>query len=382
MERLSPCKCDESPALKLRCAIILSAALAPVALASDAPLTVFTELDVQARSEAMSVADTIGDFDGNLRGNAKVAYTHNEARVGVSKGSWALSAFSRYDYYLDFDPDTAEFHYIDRNNLSVETGQTYRIELDAIQATTTGLSLDYAFNRGMKFSLKSRLSLLKGHHLVDGTIAGGIEINDEGNTTGLATVHYFYSEDGLFDRPDVRRPDGRGVTLDVFSAYRINQELMVSVQAEDLFSRIEWKNAPVTSATLNSTRIKYDEQGLLMVEPVLSGLETYQDFRQTFPQRYRLLLDYTPSRAPDHAAAGPVNWQLEINQIRHREYYRVNVSYTVTNNLRLDLSAGFRPRALGLGFRYRALAFFVMTDKAHLSDARTLELHCRLGFSF
>jgi hypothetical protein len=342
---------------------------------TESGYTLFTELDVRGVSEAMAVVDTIDGFDGNLNKGGDFAYTHNEARIGVKSGDWAISAYYRYDYYLDFDPDTAELLYQRTNDLPVETGRSYTLDLEAIHARGAGVSVDYSFRFSPSFSLKTRASLLRAYDVVDGSIKGAIEILEDGTYSGSAEVNYFYGEDYLFDRPDVDQPKAWGGTLDLFAEYRINKEFLLRAQVEDAVSHIDWDDAPVTIATANSgSRARLDENGLLDVQPFLSGIETEQDFDQEFPRRYRARLDYF--------APGPFDWQFEGNMVQGERYYRLNSSYSLSDHLHIDFAAGFQTKALGMGVRYKGFEFFVMSDELDFTEARALEVRSRLFVAF
>tara|TARA_R110002072_G_scaffold34623_2_gene103343 strand:+ start:172 stop:1263 length:1092 start_codon:yes stop_codon:yes gene_type:complete len=354
--------------------LLLLCTIAGQACARTPDPTVFTEVELRGVSEVMPVMDTIGDFDGELNPQGDFAYTHNEARAGVQYGRWAVSGYYRYDYYLEFDTDTALLVYQRANDLPVASDQNYQIDLWASHVQGSGISLDYTFKFTPRLSLKVRGSLLRASDLVHGSITGDISVAGDGTYVGVAQVHYFYSEDYLFNRPDVSSPSAWGGTLDLYGEYRFNEQFRIRVEAEDLYSRVEWDDAPVTIAAASSSRTQLDADGLLNVQPFLSGIESEQDFTQTFPRRYRALLDYqTP---------GPLDWQLESNWVKSRHYHRVNAKYSIADDLALDFSAGIETQALGLGLSYRKFQFFVLSDRLDLSEAGVLELRCQFQFAF
>jgi len=333
--------------------------------AAESEWTTFTDIYVSGVSEALPVIETFGGFDGDLDEHGDFAYTHNIARLGMQKGDWAFSAFYRYDYYFSFDPDTAELVVREKHDVPVEPDRTYRLELDAIHAESVGFSVARAFSWRDDWRMRARINVMRAYDVVDGSIRGTVHADAQGKFSGFLEIDYVYGKDYLFDRPNVDRPTGWGGSLDLFVEVDLTDTIEVSLEAEDLFSRIEWDDAPSTTAVINSATTRIDERGLLDVKPLLSGFEGERDFTQKLPERYKFKVGYAP---------GPWRWEFEMRHIEWADYYRVNVDYRLGDDLDFNFAYGFTTNALGLGARYRKLEMFVMSDKLDVRDARALEL--------
>ena len=93
-----------------------SALLSPLASANN-QFQVFTHFDAEIYTEAQPVQAFVDDFDAPLT-SGDSAFTYNIFEVGVGYGNFKVGLQSRFDYVLNFDPDTAKYTHIEKNNLA------------------------------------------------------------------------------------------------------------------------------------------------------------------------------------------------------------------------------------------------------------------------
>jgi hypothetical protein len=333
--------------------------------------SLFTEVHSNSFSEPLPIIEIVnGDLEGDLRGGSEFAYTHDVARVGASRGPWRASLFYRYDYYLDFDPDTAEVQYRRKNDLAIETDRDYDIFLDAIHAQMVGISVARMFELHRRLQLRTQVSVMRASDLTDGTITGTARVEADDSVTGTADVSYAYSRDVIFDRPDVEAPKAWGASLDLYLSWDISDSVGVHFFAEDLLNRLEWEDAPYTTASASSDTTHLDENGLLDVSPVLSGTEGYKNFSQQLPQRYQIVLEYQPTSR--------IALDIQFDRIRDHDFYRINSRFALSDNWGLEFAVDFTRSALGFGGSYRGLEFFLLSDDTSFRDARALEVRFSL----
>lgn len=334
----------------------------------------FIELHSNTYSEPVPIFELIEDeFDSDLREGSEFAFTHDIARFGVRRGPWEASVFYRYDYYLKFHPDTAELYYRDRTDQPVEANRDYQIHLQAVHAQMYGFSLARAFRPHPKVRLAVRLNLLRTYDLTDGVLEGHAIVAEDESYSGSAWVDYSYQKDYLFDRPSVEGSKGWGASADLYLKWEVGERVGLELFAEDIVSRVEWKDAPFTTAEVNSRTTTFDENGFIDVQPVLSGFEGYDDFSQELPRRYQLRLAYRPVER--------LEAELQFDRVQDFDLYRVNLAYQQNQDFDLQFSLDFTRRALGLGFRHRAIEFFLLSDDLNFKDARALEFRFGLRFN-
>ena len=108
--------------IRLVCYIFLLALVCHRAQAVE----LYADADLFWYSEPVSIESMIHDWDGPFHGGT-AALTHNIAEIGFGTESWQFSVLTRYDYEMEFSPDTAEFYYLMRNELPLPIGRIYRL---------------------------------------------------------------------------------------------------------------------------------------------------------------------------------------------------------------------------------------------------------------
>jgi hypothetical protein len=329
------------------------------------------DLESLALSQAVPVVDYFDDFGGGLDEGGEIAYTNHMARLTLERGQWQYSAFYRYDFFLDFVPATGELYYREENGFPLEVPRDYRVDLRASNVAAWGLGVERRFALTDSIELGARLNGLAATRLVDGRIDGNLAVDAAGDLQGSADIEYFYTEDYLFDRPDLDRPLGWGASADLFLTAALPLGLGLRVRALDVASRIRWSDAPVTRARADTATTTLDPEGLFQVRPVLSGIEAYQDFDQQLPSRFFAEVDL------DRVG---VRWTAELRHVRDTTFLRGHATVALTPETELRTTVAFTTRALGVGLRHRRLEVFLLSDALRPSAARTLELRVSLGF--
>ena len=95
-----------------------TALISPLASA-DNQFQIFTHFDAEIYTEAQPVQAFVDDFDAPLK-SGDSAFTYNIFEVGVGYGNSKVGLQSRYDYVLNFDPDTALYTHTEKNDLAFE----------------------------------------------------------------------------------------------------------------------------------------------------------------------------------------------------------------------------------------------------------------------
>lgn len=354
--------------------LLLFAVIVPVSIvcAEDgaSAFDVYFTADGFAYSESKAVKSITGNWDGDLH-TGDVTFSVDRAEAGVDWGKWRLGYIKRYDYYFEYSPDTAELVHKIKNKISLVPGEQYDLYLLANTLVADGLRLSYQQKRNA-FSYDVSLSYLKGERFANGSLHGGAQALSDKDYDFNFDVDYFYSQDKLFDRvADV--PDGDGYAVDIAFDWQMNERLKLGFRANDVVARMYWRDAPRTVAVATSDTKEYDQNGYVIYNPVISGVETNEDFVQTIPAKLYLSADY---------AIDKYSVDLAYRNYRIKSFYMVGVSTTAYNASSLGFSCNLTAASCGFAYSNAWFRFSFMTDKLQLQDARTLELSLSIEHAF
>ena len=332
----------------------------------------YTDADLFWYSEPVSIESMIQDWGGPFYGGT-TALTHNIAEIGFGTESWQFSVLTRYDYEMEFSPDTAEFYYLMRNELPLPVGRTYRLDLVARQTVSDGLRVARQFRVAKGFDVNVGLSYLKGRRLTDGTLRGNATAIGAKDYDYSFLVDYFYSEDKLFDRP-VSSPSGDGYSIDLGAQWQLEERLRATVTLKDFLARILWHDAPYTIATGTSDVKTYDANGYVVYDPLVSGFEGNRDFIQTLPRRGTMRIDYDWNT---HLRLSGI-----VDYTPPRTFYRLGVGALQTKYGEWSLLYYLNEGAVNVGFNAPAWSIALTTDSTDINRARTLGLVARYAMTY
>lgn len=250
-----------------------------------------TQVELFAYSEPVSIDDFSHDWQGKFYGGT-VALTRDRVAVMTTHRDWQLSAIARYDLYTEFHRDTAELYYLNANDLALESGRSYKLDLTAFNLSGMQYRLGHVFHLSDHFSVTVGASLLQATLFQDGQLRGTSFEDTQGNTQFTSTLDYFYTEDKLLARDVDRDVDNYGVSFDLRAQWQATDDLALSLFVDDLFGRVWWRDAPYTKATVTSQVQTTDQDGGIQFNPVLLGSESSEDYTQTLKAYGELALSY------------------------------------------------------------------------------------------
>ena len=194
--------------------------------ASGAFAGVYVDTSLFAYSEAVTIKGAIDGWSGDFSGG-QAAITHNWVETGVTYQQWKLGILKRYDYELEFSPDTADFVYRTENKLALEMGKTYHLDLKARHTYSEGVRLSHEFKTVKDLDLTLGLSYLRGLELTEGVLQGTATALSASDYDFEFGVDYFYSKDSLLDR-EVQAPSGDGYSVDLHLVWQPTTDFISS----------------------------------------------------------------------------------------------------------------------------------------------------------
>ncbi len=321
-------------------------------------------------SEPIAIDAVIHDWDSTFHGGGS-AVTFNHAEIGARAGQWSLGLLARLDYQADFHPDTVELYYFTQNKLPLTEGRSYTVDMGVRHSLSRGVRLGYDFEVQPGLTAALGLSYLKGLELTDGHLSGGAEAINESDLNFQFDVDYSYSRDSLFHR-DVNAPSGSGYALDLGLSWR-RDRFSAQLEVRDLLGFIDWKEAPFTTATANTNNKRFDESGYVIFDPMISGVESYHDFRQELPRKLFLSAQYQ--------WASWSNLLLDYSDLRVKQFTDAGFGLTSERWGKLGLLYGLDTDAITLRYAYTPYALFSITaDTLDVEAAQTLGLRLEVNW--
>jgi len=279
--------------------------------------------------------------------------------------------FWRYDYYLEFDNDTAQLIYLDKNDIPVVPGKTYNVDLKANHLISRGIGLGYTYQFTPELAGRFRLNYLTASEMMDGDLKGHIS-TDATTYSGDLKLDYGYSEDILLDRAE-ESVRGKGYSLDLDLFWQLTDRLNLAFHGRDVYSRIRWKDLTYTTATATTDRISYGDDGTLQSIPGVDGAEGYRNHTQRLPERYHLKANYSLNS----------RWSTDAEVFAYDEHYFPRVALNRHwGDMKLQASYDFEAEAFGIGLRNRYVQFLLRADDTDWEKAKALELLLSLGIRY
>ncbi|SFM56942.1 hypothetical protein [Halopseudomonas yangmingensis] len=315
-------------------------------------------------SDIAPIKQVIDGLKGKPINAGDFAFTHNQFEISQHWNNWEFAAFWRYDYYLEFDKDTAQLIYLDKNRQPYQEGKVYKVELDANHLRSQGLGIGYVFNIRPGLDLRTRANYLSATEMQDGSLRGAVA-TEAGNYSGQLDLDYNYSEDKLLKRAK-QSVKGRGWSLDLDLDWQINSQLNAWLHGRDLYSAIRWNNLTYTVADATTDRASYNPDGTISFRPAVSGFEGYRDHTQRLPARYTLGSSYR--MAPEWSLTG------EIFSYDEHLFPRAALNWHL-KHATLQASYDFGADAFGLGVNSKYLQVLLRADDTDYQKAKALQLH-------
>ena len=361
-----------SRGLRAPCFISFIALVLGVAGPVQAQWQPYWSLETTSYSEPLSVHAMIDELDGHLRSGER-AFTLNRFEIGVARGPWTLSAYSRYDYHLKFSKDSAELVHHGENDLPVDANRDYDIDLNAQHLFAHGLKVGFTHAVTQELNLGLSLAYINGQSLIDGTVYGDISTDNLSTFSGEAFVSYRYSEDVLLHRP-VDEPKGHGYSVDLEAQWQATERLTLRLAAYDLISAIYWQDAPYTSARLTSATVDFDADGFINTTPLLAGVEGQDDYRQTLPVR-------THSGAV-YRVNPRLSWSLQHMNLEGLDLVQVGMNVTSTDATRWGLHYDTTAQAVLFNAERNGFKLSLGMDNLDYRRARYLSVAASVNLRF
>lgn len=329
--------------------------------------TPFSRFETTLFSEPVPLSSVSNSWKSGSFKGGKQQFGDIWIETGVKKGNWGLSTLYRQRQQYDFSHDTADLYNILENTHNLETGKTYTIDLQAQRFTASGLRGTYSFQPIDTLSLQIGASLFQASNFMNGGMKGTATALSNNDYDYQVNIDYAYSEDILFDRPNVNAPKGQGYSLDLQLNWQPTKKIDVSLNAKDVLAAIYWNDVPHTDALITSNIKTVGDDGFIKIQPNLAGKEDYQD---TFKQKV--------------TSYGDAQIRYSLNNAKqalltNAKFFGDNVYMGIGGETKVknaSIAASYYPEldTLSLKYKHKKIAFKLAIDSLKLKEANNIWL--------
>lgn len=235
-------------------------------------------------SDGMAIKTILEDFNGEYR-EGEVAYTDSQIESGFLKelsgnNYLSISAIKRFSRWYSFSSDTGKAFHVGNNNLSVDGGEPYNIDLDVVGFISDGLKVGSFIDISEELSFYVSATYMVAYDLTFFDGFGVLHFSDSMPTN--LNYSYYYDDDVILRRP-VSARSGKGVSFDLSLFYEISSSWFTSVKLKDIGGFINWDEAPISIMSINNEPVTISEVNKFNITPYFSGVEGYRDIRTRIP---------------------------------------------------------------------------------------------------
>ena len=322
-------------------------------------------------SEATSIYSIAGNWNDKV-GSGDDALSFTRLSIGIKSGPISLQYIQRSDTIYEFSNDTARLIYQVENQQSLTPGEIYELELEPKRQASHGIRMGYTTQVNEDLGVAVFFSLLSPSNVLDGELKGSavaVAANDYDFDFNSALV---YRDDPLYDR-DGTSLAGDGYALDLFINYAINERWHMNLDLIDLAGELKINNAPFTVANATSDVKSFDEDGYVVFNPVITGLEGNRDFTYEFDTQTHLSLSYLLSNG----------YSLVVQHHQYKNVGYQELQFVQSGNQR-KLSWHLVPEIGAAGISYTTPAFMIglTTDDFDRKKMKFLALYASYYYSF
>ena len=337
--------------------------------------TVYSDISVWQASDAVPISQIDGEWTSYApRAGGNAALMRNRAAAGVEKNSWRIGLELRQDAYLVTDRASLYAFHMYNQRRKPAPPASFALQAHYFSWRAQGLRIGHRFD-GPRIGGRASTIELSGavygkQRLRERSVEGTLSY-PQAETYAFSAVH-MDADDGMTYPFMDKTPSASGAGLSLAATVPLSDAWTLRFQADDLASRLRWKNLPVNTESLNSNVTSYDEDGYVNYRPMLRGRKQQLDRNFRIPRHTAAALDY---RYQD--------WGAGV----HVAHYAGETIPTLSLSRRFGWltvrgNVETRFKSAGVGLEAGNFSFLLQSDDIDLdkAKARSLQLHYHLQF--
>lgn len=317
---------------------------------------VYSAINVIASSEPVPVSDMISGWDGPFK-PGEYAYADARFRMGVDVSGWRIEREQRRYYYFTFSRETSRFYNsLERGNQLLAA--PVDIEAKSFSALGIRLAKQLDFDG---WSVTPAVAVYRVGNFQFGTLTGTSE--GGGQLKASAALDYYFNEDKILEF-DADADQGRALSLDLNVEVDLVASWHLSVQASDLYNRINFSRAAFTKGCVNFGSPK---QPVCNSATVGAGRSGHESYNTDIP--FTLATELTNDE---------LQWQASLYW--HDRYKRLGIQKNWTTPVGSLGVSGHTTRQAGIHWQSDWHALSLMTDELKAVKIRDADVHLTLRY--
>jgi hypothetical protein len=332
---------------------------------------VIFQFDTLNYSEATSIRSISGEWDDTVS-KGDMAISLSRLSVGYEIKNFSIQYLKRYDNYINYAEDTIQFLYLSENQFPLTSGEQYDLYIKARTSASHGLKIGYKLPVSNQLMVSGYFSLLSADKLSAGSLNGQVETISNSDYDFNFHSDMVFHDDPLYDRK-TQSLSGDGYSVDLGISYTPNEYWKLNLDILDLTGELSFSKAPYTTADATSAVKQYDENGYVIYDPVIRGIEGYKKYSYEFDRQIHLSVLYTISER--------LELEIKHHNFRNIEYQEIFLNQAMGENI---LSWQLIPRlsALGLSFSNSVYTLGIASDSFNYKKMKYLSIQGGLYWEF
>jgi hypothetical protein len=344
---------------------------------ADEAASISVSLQAFAADDPVSIHDFFNKWHGPYhdKQGENLAIDDVRADIGASVKNWGYFGYSyRHQLFAEASHDLARLAWQAFNDAGFDAGKEYDLSLSAEGYEADGLVYARRFplldEATHSFIVGFGLEYLHAYNCQSGRIDGSAIATSTKEYRFSATADYRYTKNYLYHL-DVDQAKGNGITTHISLLYRYGR-YSFSLIGNDIFGCIRWQHLPYSYVELNSQNRRYDENGYLVYDPTIKGVEKYIDYTQRLYSKWRIQGSFHIS--------DPVTWSIGTDYVKETLFPYTVLSCRWDTDLTGNFSYESRFRSVGAGLSYRHFSLDLKSNGIDHSSAMSLSVTYRYLF--
>ncbi len=329
------------------------------------------EFDSVNYSEATSLHSIAGEWSDSITPGDE-ALSVSRLYLGYQQGPFSFQYVVRYDIYYNYANETVQFISLVENQQPLQVNDQYQLYIEEDKLASRGFR--FGFNTWLRddIEIKAYFSLLTPTDIEQGNLNGSAVVVGTSDYDFDFHSDLVYKDDPLYDRA-TQDLSGQGYSIDLAFHYIVNEKWSINLELFDIAGEIKFDDVAFTTADATSDIKTFDENGYVIYNPVITGLEGNKSFTYKFNTQSHLAVAY----------------KLANNNsivLQHHQY--INTSFQELNYVqRFDpnqLAWNFIPKINAFGFTFKTpnFSFGLTTDNLDYKKTKFLSLSTQLYWVF
>ncbi len=346
-------------------------------LGLDSAAAIHFQTEALVADDPVSIHDLFNRWQGEFhpKEGTNLAIDDGRIDIGFSTERWGYFGYTyRHQSFIRTNKDTALLTWQQLNDIEFTPGKRYDLLLEIDGFEADGLLYAKGFEPIATpygtLHIGVGIELLRGRNVQDGYLYGEATANSRKDYDFSAVSDYRYSENYLYTL-HVERPEGYGYSSHLSVQWRSNR-FGFDLLCNDLAGAIHWRNLPYSHVDIGSANKSYDENGFVVYNPTVSGVEKSIDAIQRLYRKWRTEASF--AFEPHTLVAAGSDWvkgyAFPYARLRHR----------FKSGLQSSLSYESRFGSVALKIAYGALSLSLRANDLRHPSVLGADLSCRYRF--